>query len=318
MTQVILDSTNHEHHSYLHEWNHASQRHNALRQWRIDNPPPQGNPSEMPAWEELLQAKSKELDLCTLDRPYEDVDKGIIRLVRATGTFVMKVWRPIRDHTDRIVLGPWIHMCPECGQLYATDDHHELFCSAACREKHNRARLDAKAEHRRKVNTERSTKLASRTGVCLACGDEFTMRRITAKTCSETCRKRLQRKPELSSEFLFELPIRPDLEQLEAEDRKLGQARLDLSWAEFSGRLTEEEQAQLKQMNQLLDERRPILRQQRLSQRLNLIGQHAPALGAWLLTQPVEVQERALSWQYDAVTVLGAALMRKLRTVESF
>jgi predicted nucleic acid-binding Zn ribbon protein len=67
--------------------------------------------------------------------------------------------------------------CAVCGMTLST---RTRFCSDKCRWTfHNRRRHERTAAEREKV--------------CGACGKEFTATRADAKTCSDRCRKRLQR-----------------------------------------------------------------------------------------------------------------------------
>ena len=311
MTQTILDPQNPSHRNFLGEWQDAADGYNKLNEWRDANPRPPRD-EDTSDWLALLFEEQKRLGIYDLDRPSADYGKGVIRHMSRTGTFVMKVWRPERDIHDRIVLGPYLHQCPICDQLFATDNHREMFCSDGCKGVHNERRLEAKATRRRDLQAKRSESLANRRGVCLACGTEFDLKRITAKTCSETCRKRLQRRPDLADEHLVLLEVRSDLEKLIANERELSNAALNLRLAGFGTELTPEQEELRLKVDANLDKVRPVVREQQLRQQLNLIAANAPALGAWLMVQPSDVQEAACSWG-GGKTVLGPELWERLQ-----
>ena len=131
---------------------------------------------------------------------------------------------------------------------------------------------------------ERSEGLANRTGICLACGNEFNLKRITAKTCSPACKKRLQRKPELQDQYLE--PFATTAQDLDDEISAVIRGESN------EGREKRKDERTKRGMNEILP--------------------HAPALFAWLRQQP-------LSFQHDAIygnkrmKVLGAQLSKEIQ-----
>ena len=309
MTPTILKSDNINHFIHISQWDEAVKIHDALLDWRAANVKPDDSLSDY--WEDL-RAEEKRLGLNT-DIGSADYEKGRIHINHRFGAHVLRLRRLTRDIHDKPTIGDRVVQCPHCGTLFSTFSQHDHFCSDACKQAAQDNRTAAKAERRKLRQAERSEALASRTGICLACGNQFTLKRITAKTCSEACRKRLQRKPELAAEQLVPLDVAPDLQEAIEAEKRHAQAALKLRMASFGGELSDEQQDLLDKCNDYLDKVRPAISEQRRRVILNAIADHAPALGAWLMAQTEEVQ-RAACMNWDGIQkVLGPALRKKLQ-----
>jgi RNA polymerase-binding transcription factor DksA len=288
--QTILDSNNYEHWQLLAQWEDAADAFNALIAWRDANPRPDtweqpwGSPvwDDYRAWGEAERAEEQRLGLNT-DLGSDDYDKGRVQRNNRFGALVCRLRRMVRDSDDSPIIGDRIVQCPRCSTLFATFSQHDHFCTDACRDEALQNTAEAKAERRRVRQSKRSEALANRYGICLACGEQFTLKRITAKTCSEACKKRLQRKPELAEQHLQLPPIRTDLAELEAAvqaqcqqslDAAIGAARTGQSAPPDAGD-AKAERLQLKH----------TVWHQRCVQRLHAIADQAPALTAWLCQQ---------------------------------
>lgn len=93
----------------------------------------------------------------------------------------LQLLKPIRLGKIGVTLTQ-LSMCYHCRELYLTTPGGPWCCSDACQT----ARRDG----------ERKERLANREGRCQVCGETFRVQRNTARTCSERCRKALQRHPE--------------------------------------------------------------------------------------------------------------------------
>lgn len=316
MTVTILDRYIPDHGSLLETWDRAAEQFNALNEWKQQNRP--ASPNDLPDdWLDQVFAKQEQLGIPTIrnsTRKWDTWHDGQIIFNNVTGTAQLRVLVPIRDPlTDQITLGPYVSCCPHCNTLYASDTHQDLFCSDACRNAHQSETKLAKAARRKRRDNERSTALASRNGICLACGNQFNLKRITAKTCSDTCRKRLQRKPELANEFLVEQPVANNLKEAEASANERRQALLNLRLSTIGGgELTDEQQQLFDSCTAYLEKLEPRIQQSHRNHVLNTIAKHAPSLAAWLMVQTEEVQ-RAACLDWDGIQkVLGPALRQKL------
>ena len=318
MTPVILSLDNPNHFFHLQQWDEAVDIHNALIDWREANPKPARDLSSpeladtFGAWWDKLHAEEQRLGLNT-NIGTDDHDKGRIITNRRFGASVLRLRRLTRDIDDKPTIGDRVVQCPHCGSLFSTFSQHDHFCTDACKQAEQASRTAAKVERRKQRQSERSAALASRTGICLACGNQFTLKRITAKTCSAACKKRLQRKPELAAEQLVPLEIASNYSDAVASERKHAQAALNLRMASIGGELTDEQQQTLDKCEAYLDDLRPQIQEQQRRLVLNAIAEHAPALGAWLMAQTEEVQRAAcLDWE-GIQKVLGPALRKKLQ-----
>lgn len=296
MARTSLSWTDPSHQALLCTWTTAVEARADLDDWKKQNPIPDFGTDELSAWSAAHHAKQQELGLCG---PYNQLQWD-----QRLGVWSIKIGEKGQGE-----FGHYLRQCPECGNVFATDDAGHKFCSDACEATYGSARLEAKRERRKKRDAEITAALANRKGICMACGTEFDLKRTTAKTCSETCRKRLQRTPELLAEHLQPIPVRDDLEQLRSNAGKARQTALDLTLKQTP--LTEQESAQLKALEDYSAEIEPVLEAQRRAELLNVIAGHAPALAAWLMKQPDDVQAEALNRE-GRRTILGTALTKKL------
>ena len=310
--QTILDSSNYEHWRLLAQWQEAVDAFNALIDWRDANPcivfDHDRTQEERSAWWDAERAEEQRLGLNT-DRGSDAFYEGRILPNHRFGSLVCRLRRMVRDSDDRPIIGDRVVQCPRCSTLFATYSHHDHFCSDTCRDAALQATADAKAERRRDRQSKRSEALANRYGICLACGEQFTLKRITAKTCSEACKKRLQRKPELADQHLQLPPVRTDLAELEASlqaDAAQHMAKL--------GEIMRTGQKPPDDADDIKAERLQLKRtvwHQRCVQRLHAIADQAPALTAWLCQQSDDTVLTAFSPEYSGV-ILGPDLKSRL------
>ena len=287
--QTILDPTDFRHHRLLEQWNEAVKVSYALRQWREANPPPgtSSAPYGSPEWQRhadwlnALRAEEERLGLSNDD----DYRMGRILCSPPFHAATVHLRRLARDTDDSPLFGDRVVQCPHCTRLFATFSYRDQHCSAECRESARSAEAASKAKIRRERNARQSAALANRSGTCLACGEKFTIKRITAKTCSEACKKRLQRKPELADKYLHLPPVSADLKAMEAELETV----------------SEQEEKRLKSTIHL----------QRCYQRLHQMAPMAPALTAWLAKQSDDEIRSAFRYETCA-SVLGPDLKARL------
>lgn len=312
MTQVILDHNNLHHFTFLAQWQEAVDAYNGMVDWKDANPciafDHDRTLEERRAWWDAERDEEKRLGLNT-NIGSDDYAKGRIIRNNRFGAHVLRLRRLERDSNDNPVIGDRVVQCPHCSTLFATFSQHDHFCTDACRDAALAANADAKAERRRDRQTKRSAALANRTGICLACGEQFTLKRITAKTCTEACKKRLQRKPELAEQHLQLPPIRTDLAELEAACRADAQQSLAASLhavrtGQRPAERSKDEKAERLQLKR-------TIWHQRCVQRLHAIADQAPALTAWLSQQPDETVMLAFSPEYSGV-ILGPDLKSRL------
>lgn len=299
MTATVLTAEDFNHQRLLIQWQDAADRYNRWLAWRQDNPVPDFGSPDSQDWLDQQRIFRESIGL-----PDSFLDPGQIKGQR--GAFTLKLTRLVRDDDDQPLHGDRITQCLQCLSLFATFNRHDRFCTDSCRDAAVAAMTARRAERRRQRQQQRSAALANRTGICLACGVDFTLKRITAKTCSEACRKRLQRRPELAQEHLHLPPVRPDLADLEQDlEQAIRRNLAGFATAVAAGVRPEDTDKQ-----QRVELKRTIW-QQRCNQRLHDIADQAPALTAWLCQQQPETQLAAFDPRYSRV-VLGPDLCRRL------
>ena len=180
LTRTPLSWKNWEHTDLLQRWNSCSTAYQSLRNWEKANPHPGTIGTESKAWHEAHQAKEKELGF-----PAWNDNVGRLQWDARIGVWSLQI-----GDKGQGQFGHYLRQCPQCGEIFATADSGHKCCSDECDAKHGEARLEAKRERRKEREKQISAALASRKGICLACGSEFDLKRTTGKTCSETCRKR--------------------------------------------------------------------------------------------------------------------------------
>ena len=313
MTPVILSRDNPNHLFHIQQWNEAVTTYNALLDWVSANPRPDTFNAELgsPVWDQYRQwanaqtIEEQRLGL-NITLGSDDYEKGRIIPNRRFGANILRLRKLTRDINDKPTIGDRVVQCPHCKTLFSTFSQHDHYCSDTCNEQAKAQRATAKAERRKDRQSQRSAALANRTGTCLACGEDFTLKRITAKTCSETCRKRLQRKPELADLHLEFPPLRKDIKELEVELTAASAAQMNASiqaiqTGQHSEDTTKEQRIELK----------GTIWTQRCRQRLRAMASDAPALTAWLCKQSDDTLRAAFSPEYSA-TILGPDLKSKL------
>lgn len=312
MTTTILDRDDFRHWRLLAQWEDAVTAHDALIDWLDANPRPSldewtdDSRNAYSAWIGAQRAEEERLGLNT-DLGSNDYGKGRINRHRLHGSFTCRLRRMVRDENDQPLYGDRVVQCPTCSALFATFSQHDHHCSDACKAAAQQARTAAKAERRRERQTKRAEVRANRSGVCLACGEQFTIQRITAKTCSEACRKRLQRKPELADQYLQLPPIRPDLDELEAEIVRQANVRLAGVMQRMDG--GGDDRSEEDDRERLALKRTVWL--QRCYRRLHQIAADAPALTAWLAKAGDDAVLAAFSPEYSGV-ILGPDLKARM------
>ena len=313
MTPVILSYDNPNHLIHLQQWNEAVTVYTALIDWISANPRPDTLNAEWGSsvwddysqWSDAKKVEEQRLGL-NINLGTDDYEKGRIILNRRFGANILRLRKLTRDINDKPTIGDRVVQCPHCTTLFATFSQHDHYCSDTCKDGAKAERTAARAERRKERQSKRSQALANRTGTCLACGEDFTLKRITAKTCSAACRKRLQRKPELADLHLEFPPLRKDIKELEAELAAASAAQMNASiQAIQTGQRSEDTNKERR------IELKGIIWTQRCRQRLRTIANDAPALAAWLCNQSDETLRAAFSPEYSGV-ILGPDLKSKL------
>lgn len=123
-------------------------------------------------------------------------------------TWTMQLQQPLRLKASGVRLSR-VTQCWQCDELFLTSAcaPNCLYCSTACREQ-SKAERDARRKQAK----------ANRQGRCQVCGSLFRVQRNTARTCSQRCKKALQRHPERYQMVMPEPHTREEL--LEAFDAK--------------------------------------------------------------------------------------------------
>ena len=301
-----LDAANFSHQRLMLQWHDAIELQSKRDDWLTEQG---GWPDDRQAragyWDKL-HAFETEIGL-----PYGYDAPGRLHEVGPHRAWTLKLKALVRDDNDQPLLGDRVVQCLHCRQHFATFDRHEWCCSDACSQELQHLRVEAKAERRRERQSKRSEALANRSGACLACGETFTLKRITAKTCSETCRKRLQRNPELAQQHLQLPPLRTDLAQLSADCRVAVMDSLARSGDRIAAIMSGGEPDQ---SDPGRDDRRhlkELIWQQRIHRRLHAMADQAPALTAWLCQQGEDTQRAAFDPAYASV-ILGPDLCKRL------
>ena len=302
---ILLDRNNLEHYRIASQLDDAVSRHNALLDWQDANPHTEQDPSvDINDWADRKSAFRDSIGF------YPYGERGNLEVHNQTHS--LRLRRLTRNADDEPIFGTRVFQCRGCRNWFITFDHHASVCSDAC---HHTATAAAKAERttRRKARqAQRSAALANRTGICLCCGNEFNIQRITAKTCSEACRKRLQRKPELADQHLQFPPVRKDAQDLIAEFQQLADQSFTSTLAAIKAG---QQQPDTSAADARRAELKPILRSYIAGQRLRAIAPAAPALTAWLLQQDTEQRDGLLTcrnWEASKL-LLGSDLLKRLK-----
>lgn len=312
MTPVLLHSSDPAHWPLLAQWEDAADAYNAINDWRRDHPmpsfaAPMGEESEAERqayrdWWDALRAEETR-------HGYDPTSYTLGRIAphRGSGALFCRLRRMVRDHNDQPIIGDRIVQCPSCAARFATFSQHDHFCTTDCRRASAAATAAARAKRRQDRQAKRSKLLASRTGICLACGEAFPVKRITAKTCGEACRKRLQRRPGLAEEHLVLPPLRTDMVELEAELAAMRTEQL----AACHDAIRTGRRSDARPDGARHEEIRRMIWRQRCVQRLHAMAEHAPALTAWLAQQTDNTWRGAFGPGYSGV-ILGPELKARL------
>ena len=186
MTQTILDFNDDNHRLLLAQWDAAGHAHTE---------------------HERLECKTE------LSSPNKA--QGHIQLNRR-GAHILMHGRLQQDIHNKPILGDRIVQCPYCTTLFASFSHHGHHYKSARRYQAQAQRSEAMAKWRRNRQTKRSYAPSSSLRDLHVLGNTFALKRITAKTCSEKCRKLLPRKPELAEQYMQLPPVRTDVAALKA------------------------------------------------------------------------------------------------------
>ena len=162
-------------------------------------------------------------------------------------------------------------------------------CSDACQQTSDERNTEAANAKRKERNAKRTEALASRQGRCRVCGELFTLKRVTGKTCSDRCKKALQRNPERYAikEPAAEIKL-PDDQVMAISDyvSKLGDARTRLLIAGCSKPLSDEQQTRLDQINEQLDTFSPEAASR---------AEFEKCAAIWLVDHPEAIKTEAVS-----------------------
>ena len=293
---VALDRKHKPHKRLLDQWNQGVKNEKQLDAWREKN----AQSDDFSEWFPALEEERKRLGIPDIREPG--------RLTCSRGVWRMNVI-PIRNPDTDEVLVNKLHQCGSCSTVFGTTNHLETCCSDTCQ----KAFTADKKAHARELRLERdkalTEALAARKGICLACGDEFALKRSSGKTCSDKCRKQLTR---TSSEARCELVPAP--QQLMAEK----------DYGKLCDRLSELKAAFIKAMfsgggvdviNQQVKPLQEQIKAERAKRMLNLLYQEAPALTLWIQRQPESFQREAFDPDGSPTQreILGPALVKKLR-----
>lgn len=130
-------------------------------------------------------------------------------------------------------------------------------CSDACQQISDERKGEANKARRKERNAKRSEALASRQGRCRVCGELFTLKRVTGKTCSDRCKKALQRHPERyaikepAAEIKFPDGVKMPISEYVS---KLSDAEMRMLLANVKGALDEEQQQRYDEIKRQFDE----------------------------------------------------------------
>jgi hypothetical protein len=300
-----LSPTDFNHQRLLLQWYDASQLLDKLDAWLTEHGSWPDDQMFRAGYWDKRRAFEAEIGLPDFYAP------GRIQQVGPHRAWTLKLKALVRDDNDQPLLGDRVVQCIHCDGPFATFDRHEWCCSDACFQQHQSQKVEAKAKRRQAKSAERSKALANRSGICLACGETFNLKRITAKTCSEACRKRLQRHPELMEQHMQLPALRPDHKALEAELVRLQRARLQevLASAAAANTATVAGTGSRNAVQDLED----VLAPARVAARLQVAAQHAPSLAAWVARQPEPYQLKVVQgWGEDALQVWGREIRELL------
>jgi len=175
-------------------WDYIDRQERKIHGWRQRNPQPEyGDPAAQQWWSDL-NAMEKRIGLPP-DYSHDRLRTSGGRAARS-GSSALCIDLG-RETCELLQLADGLNRlsrCRACDGLFLTA---RLFggrqqCSAAC----DAVVVDQIAERKRQQRRQRSPALASRTGRCRVCGELFQVKRKTARTCSERCKKQAQRHPD--------------------------------------------------------------------------------------------------------------------------
>lgn len=241
-------------------------------------------------------------------------DPGRLSHNKAIGTWTLKLRAPIRDSfTGEVLHGDRLTKCSHCGELFLTFNHRERHCSDECKVAAVSTKKERKAAARKTKLTARRDALASRKGLCLVCGTEFDLKRITSRTCSAKCRQRLHRDPDSIQQVALPGPQTVDLDFPELLPI-LRKQRNELAVAELAASIAAIQTGQESDHDRLreLDELDARLAEEEHSWALHRLYAESPALAAWILKQPEQVQRDATGYGEAAIKLLGPDLYKRL------
>lgn len=289
------------------QWSLACDQHNAMVQWKKEN----ADDLEGLGYDDFTKLRNAELTRQGIPLGYDA--PGVLQH-DWRGAWVLRLKIPVHNIETFDHVATWVIQCPECDTLHVAMDRRNLHCSDACAEKATAGQKAEQAAAKQERRAERSDALASRTGICVCCGAEFNLQRTTGKVCSDRCKKKLQRKPELADKHLKDqLPdVDPNydhmVEQLDRARSVLGSHFA----AMFTGRPgPAADQVELAEKIQA--DYGPLVKTARAQRALHEMAGQAPALTAWLLQQPEEKVDAVFNDREEALRVLGESLRRKLR-----
>lgn len=162
-------------------------------------------------------------------------------------------------------------------------------CSDACQQISDERRTEANNAKRKERNAKRSEALASRQGRCRVCGELFTLKRVTGKTCSDRCKKALQRNPERYAikEPAAEIKF-PDDQVMAISDYvlRLSDAQMKMLLAKAKGALDEEQQQRYDGIKQQLSKYSSLAASR---------AEFEKCAAIWLVDHPEALNQEAVS-----------------------
>ena len=282
------------------QWQQAVNDRQVMERWNKRNPYPgkDGSQEELSRWFDDYNAHRQQHNIPDFSEP------GRLQQSYATGAWTLKLLVPVRDSSGRVRGGDRVTQCTHCTELFATCNHRDHHCSDECKAAADEAKAKAKKGRRQAHLKARTEALAARTGVCICCGEEFPLKRTTAKTCSPRCRKRLLRGEEPQQ---VRLPALTG--NLAAMKQELNALR-DQAMASALAAIRGDQNSSFD--TAALDRCKQQVAVEQHKHDLHVIYAHAPALAAWLLKQPDQIQRTATGDTEEAIRLLGPDLHKKL------
>ena len=171
-------------------WDFIDRQEQELFNWLHDNPRPEyGDPAAYGEWHQAHRARMQQLGL-----PH-NYSHGRIRWGWGTEATCFIDLEPMVCSMFNLPDGlNRLSRCRACEELFLTT--RQFGGRGQCGEACDAVMVERVAERKRQARKQKSAELANRTGRCHVCGDLFQVKRKTARTCSERCKKQAQRHPD--------------------------------------------------------------------------------------------------------------------------